>query len=62
LTVVPAGLLLGRTAPANEAVAERTYRAWAEGETAGTLDRDDLLTVLETMAGKRNAASVPTNT
>jgi 2-dehydropantoate 2-reductase len=60
--IVLAARLLGRTAPANEAVAERTYRAWADGETAGTLDQDDLLTVLETMSGKRNAASVPTNT
>jgi thiosulfate/3-mercaptopyruvate sulfurtransferase len=44
--IVLAARLLGRTAPANEAVAERAYRAWQDGATAGELGADDLLTVL----------------
>jgi len=44
--IVLAARLLGRTAPANEAIAERAYRAAQDGAEAGTLDAGDLLTVL----------------
>jgi thiosulfate/3-mercaptopyruvate sulfurtransferase len=41
--IVLAARLLGRTAPVNEAVAERADRAWRDGTEAGTLGEDDLL-------------------
>jgi 2-dehydropantoate 2-reductase len=44
--IVLAARLLGKTAPANEAVTERAHRAWREGTAAGSLSLDDLLAVL----------------
>jgi thiosulfate/3-mercaptopyruvate sulfurtransferase len=41
--IVLAARLLGRTAPVNEAVAERADRAWRDGAAAGTLGEEDLL-------------------
>ena len=41
--IVLAARLLGRTAPVNEAIAERAGRAWRDGTPAGTLGADDLL-------------------
>ena len=41
--IVLAARLLGRTAPVNEAVAQRADRAWRDGTEAGTLGEDDLL-------------------
>jgi thiosulfate/3-mercaptopyruvate sulfurtransferase len=41
--IVLAARLLGRTAPVNEAVAERADRAWRDGTEAGSLGEDDLL-------------------
>ena len=41
--IVLAARLLGRTAPVNEAVAERADRVWRDGTEAGTLGEDDLL-------------------
>jgi thiosulfate/3-mercaptopyruvate sulfurtransferase len=44
--IVLAARLLGKTAPASEAVLERVHRAWREDVPAGSLSTDDLLTVL----------------
>jgi thiosulfate/3-mercaptopyruvate sulfurtransferase len=52
--IVLAARLLGRGAPANEAIAERAYRAARDGGTAGTLDADDLLTVLPQLSLPRD--------
>jgi thiosulfate/3-mercaptopyruvate sulfurtransferase len=41
--IVLAARLLGRTAPVNEAIAERADRAWRDGTAAGALGPDDLL-------------------
>jgi thiosulfate/3-mercaptopyruvate sulfurtransferase len=41
--IVLAARLLGRTAPVNEAVADRADRAWRDGTEAGSLGEDDLL-------------------
>ena len=41
--IVLAARLLGRTAPVNEAIAERAERAWRDGTPAGALGPDDLL-------------------
>jgi thiosulfate/3-mercaptopyruvate sulfurtransferase len=38
--------LLGRTAPANQAVAERARAAWRDGVAPGSLSEDDLLATL----------------
>jgi ketopantoate reductase len=43
--IVLAARLLGRTAPANEAIADRARRAWEHGQAA-TLGEDDLLATL----------------
>jgi 2-dehydropantoate 2-reductase len=43
--IVLAARLLGRTAPANEAIAERAHRAWEHGAATG-LGEDDLLATL----------------
>jgi len=44
--IVLAARLLGQTAPANEAVAERARAAWRDGVAAGSLSEDDLLATL----------------
>ena len=44
--IVLAARLLGKTAPANEAVAERARAAWRDGVAAGSLSEDDLLATL----------------
>lgn len=44
--IVLAARLLGRTAPANEAILERVHQARREGTPAGSLGADDLLAVL----------------
>jgi thiosulfate/3-mercaptopyruvate sulfurtransferase len=41
--IVLAARLLGRTAPVNQAIAERADRAWRDGTPAGVLDTGDLL-------------------
>lgn len=44
--IVLAARLLGRTAPANQAVTERARAAWREGVAPGSLSEDDLLATL----------------
>jgi len=44
--IVLAARLLGKTAPANEAVAERARAAWQDGVAPGSLSEDDLLAAL----------------
>ena len=44
--IVLAARLLGRTAPANQAVAERARAAWRDGVAPGSLTDDDLLATL----------------
>ena len=44
--IVLAARLLGKTAPANEAVAERARAAWRDGVAPGSLSEDDLLAAL----------------
>ena len=44
--IVLVARLLGRTAPANQAVAERARRAQQQGTAPGSLDADDLLALL----------------
>ena len=44
--IVLAARLLGITAPANEAVAERARAAWRDGAAAGSLSEEDLLATL----------------
>ena len=44
--IVLAARLLGKTAPANEAVAERARAAWRDGVAPGSLSEDDLLATL----------------
>lgn len=44
--IVLAARLAGRTAPVNEAVAERVHRAWRDGTEPGSLPEDDLLATL----------------
>ena len=44
--IVLAARLLGRTAPANQAVTERARAAWREGVAPGSLSDDDLLATL----------------
>jgi ketopantoate reductase len=44
--IVLAARLLGRTAPASQAVAERARQAWRDGVAPGSLGPDDLLAVL----------------
>jgi thiosulfate/3-mercaptopyruvate sulfurtransferase len=44
--IVLAARLLGRTAPANQAVAERARAAWRDGVAPGSLSEDDLLATL----------------
>jgi thiosulfate/3-mercaptopyruvate sulfurtransferase len=41
--IVLAARLLGRTAPVNQAIAERADRAWRDGTPAGSLGPEDLL-------------------
>ena len=45
--IVLAARLLGKTAPANEAVAERARAAWRDGVAAGSLSEKDLLATLQ---------------
>jgi 2-dehydropantoate 2-reductase len=50
--IVLAARLIGRTAPVNEAIAERADRVWRDGTGAGPLGEDDLLaTVPQLRAG-----------
>jgi len=44
--IVLAARLLGKTAPANEAMAERARAAWRDGVAPGSLSEDDLLATL----------------
>jgi thiosulfate/3-mercaptopyruvate sulfurtransferase len=44
--IVLAARLLGQTAPANQAVAERARAAWRDGVAPGSLTEDDLLVTL----------------
>jgi thiosulfate/3-mercaptopyruvate sulfurtransferase len=44
--IVLAARLLGKTAPANQAVAERARAAWRDGVAPGSLTEDDLLATL----------------
>jgi thiosulfate/3-mercaptopyruvate sulfurtransferase len=44
--IVLTARLLGRTAPANQAVAERARAAWRDGVAPGSLSEDDLLATL----------------
>jgi hypothetical protein len=44
--IVLAARLLGTTAPANEAVAERARQAWRDGLAPGSLGDDDLTATL----------------
>jgi thiosulfate/3-mercaptopyruvate sulfurtransferase len=44
--IVLAARLLGKTAPANEAAAERARAAWRDGVAPGSLSEDDLLATL----------------
>jgi thiosulfate/3-mercaptopyruvate sulfurtransferase len=48
--IVLTARLAGRTAPANEAVAERARQAWRDGVEPGSLGEDDLLAVLPQLA------------
>jgi len=50
--IVLAARLLGRTAPVNEAIAERAARAWRDGTAAGTLGPDDLLATVAQLRSK----------
>ncbi len=55
--IVLAARLLGTTAPANQAVAERARRAWRDGVAAGSLGEDDLLAVLPQLGSGQPARS-----
>jgi thiosulfate/3-mercaptopyruvate sulfurtransferase len=54
--VVLAARLLGRSAPANAAIAERVHRALRDGTPAGSLDDADLLATLPQLAGQGGRA------
>ena len=55
--IVLAARLLGQTAPANEAVAERARAAWRDGVAAGSLSEDDLLATLPELDQGRSLRS-----
>jgi thiosulfate/3-mercaptopyruvate sulfurtransferase len=55
--IVLAARLLGTTASANQAVAERARGAWRDGVAAGSLGEDDLLAVLPQLGRSQPARS-----
>jgi thiosulfate/3-mercaptopyruvate sulfurtransferase len=55
--IVLTARLLGRTAPANQAVAERARAAWRDGVAPGSLSEDDLLATLPQLDHAKLAAS-----
>lgn len=57
--IVLAARLLGRAAPANEAILERVHRARREGTAPGSLDAGDLLAVLPALSAPAGPAAAP---